>query len=165
VTGTGEPGARLPQAPSIGTAKLMRFFNCAFLAAFAVLVSAGAQAQQPRPDPAATTEPQTPGAVLQGLDKVIARISTFEAPFDQVVTFGTLSIRVRACHKTPPTEPPESTAFLEIGETNAAADARPLFSGWMFASSPAVSALEHPVYDVWVVDCMKAASSASDSSG
>jgi len=143
----------------------MRFLNGVFLTALVVLVSAGAQAQKPRPHPAATTEPQTLGAVLQGLDKVTARISTFEAPFDQGVTFGTLSIRGRACHKTLPTEPPESTAFLEIEETNPAADARLLFSGWMFASSPAVSALEHPVYDVWIVDCMNAASSASDSSG
>ena len=165
MTGTGELGALLPQAPSIGTAKLMRFLNGVFLAALAVLVSAGAQAQKPRPDPAATTEPQKPAAVLQGLDKVTARISTFEAPFDQKVTFGTLSIRVRACHKTPPTDPPESKAFLEIEETNPAADVRLLFSGWMFASSPAVSALEHPVYDVWVVDCINAVSSASDSSG
>lgn len=105
------------------------------------------------------------GAVLQGLDKVTARISTFEAPFDVPVRFGSLVIQARACHKAPPTEPPESTAFLEIDETFEAARARDLFTGWMFASSPAVSALEHPVYDVWVVDCMKASNSAADSAG
>jgi len=107
----------------------------------------------------------TSGAVLQGLDKVTARISTFEAPFDVPVRFGSLVIEARACHKAPPTEPPESTAFLEIDETFEAARPRDLFTGWMFASSPAVSALEHPVYDVWVVDCMKASNSASDSTG
>lgn len=105
------------------------------------------------------------GVVLQGLDKVTARISTFEAPFDVPVRFGSLVIQARACHKAPPTEPPESAAFLEIDETFEAALPRDIFTGWMFASSPAVSALEHPVYDVWVVDCMKASNSSSDSSG
>jgi len=107
----------------------------------------------------------TTGAVLQGLDKVTARISTFSAPNDQEVRFGTLSIRVRACYKTPPTEPPEATAFLEITDIRPGEPATLLFSGWMFASSPALSALEHPVYDIWVVDCMKPASSSSDNSG
>ncbi len=105
------------------------------------------------------------GAVLQGLDKVTARISTFEAPFDVPVRFGSLVIQARACHKAPPTEPPESTAFLEIDETFETAQPRGLFAGWMFASSPAVSALEHPVYDVWVVDCIKASNSSADSAG
>lgn len=105
------------------------------------------------------------GAVLQGLDKVTARISTFEAPFDVPVRFGSLLIQARACHKAPPTEPPESAVFLEIDETFETARPRDLFTGWMFASSPAVSALEHPVYDVWVVDCMKASNSVSDNSG
>ncbi len=144
----------------------MRIQTFAFLMAFGAMTAGAAHAQEPNSDLTALgAEPQTVGAVLQGLDKVTARISTFEAPLNQAVTFGTLSIHVRACHKTPPTEPPESTAFIEIEEVISNADARLLFSGWMFASSPAVSALEHPVYDVWVVDCMKAASSSSDSSG
>jgi hypothetical protein len=96
-------------------------------------------------------------AVLQGLDKVTARISPVEASLDQPTRFGNLEIIARTCLETPPTEPPESAAFLEIYELPPASepDAPPaeLFSGWMFASSPAVSALEHPVYDVWVVDC------------
>jgi len=115
--------------------------------------------------PAQEVSTASSGAVLQGLDKVTARISTFEAPFDVPVRFGSLVIQARACHKAPPTEPPESTAFLEIDETFETTLPRDLFTGWMFASSPAVSALEHPVYDVWVVDCMKASNSASDSSG
>jgi hypothetical protein len=64
---------------------------------------------------------------------------------------------VRACRETPPTEPPESAAFLVIRELPPVSEVErapvDLFSGWMFASSPAVSALEHPVYDIWVVDC------------
>jgi hypothetical protein len=96
-------------------------------------------------------------AVLQGLDKVTARISPVRAPLETPTTFGTLEIVARTCRETPPTEPPESAAFLEIRELPPASDPdgprAELFSGWMFASSPAVSALEHPVYDVWVVDC------------
>ncbi len=144
----------------------MRTFFHAFVLAGAVLcvAAAGADAQtRGRGD--APPGPETYGAVLQGLDKVTARISTFESPFDAPVRFGSLLIRVRACHKTPPTEAPESTAFLEIDEMFENAARRGLFAGWMFASSPAVSALEHPVYDVWVVDCMKAANSSSDRSG
>jgi hypothetical protein len=117
-------------------------------------------AQQP-----SAIQPPGTGAVLQGLDKVTARISTFPVSTTEEVRFGTLSIRVRACHKTPPTEPPESTAFLEISDIRVGAEPVLLFSGWMFASSPALSALEHPVYDVWVVDCMKASNSSPDNSG
>lgn len=93
-------------------------------------------------------------AQMQGLDKVTARISTFEAPLDTVVRFGTLELVVRRCVKRPPEESPESAAFVEIREQRAAEAPRNLFRGWMFASSPALSALEHPVYDVWVVDCL-----------
>jgi hypothetical protein len=96
-------------------------------------------------------------AVLQGLDKVTARISPVRAPLEVPTSFGTLEIVAHTCRETPPTEPPESAAFLEIRELPPASDPdeppTELFSGWMFASSPAVSGLEHPVYDVWVVDC------------
>ena len=104
-------------------------------------------------------------AILQGLDKVTARISTIEAPLGETVVFGTLRIVARACHKRPPEEPPESSAFLDIVDLKPGQAPEPLFTGWMFASSPALSALEHPVYDVWVVDCMKASNSSADSSG
>lgn len=131
----------------------------------AVLLSVSSVfAQQPNEEPPVASTPVA-GAVLQGLDKVTARISTFPVATTDEVQFGTLSIRVRACHKTPPTEPPESTAFLEILDIRPGQEPVRLFSGWMFASSPALSALEHPVYDVWVVDCINASNSASDRSG
>ena len=108
-------------------------------------------------------------AVLQGLDKVTARISPVRAPLQVPTSFGTLEIVARTCRETPPTEPPESAAFLEIRELPPASDpdapAKELFSGWMFASSPAVSALEHPVYDVWVVDCEEPIEPAADDQG
>jgi len=94
-------------------------------------------------------------AVLQGLDKTTARVSTVEAPVGGIARFGTLEIVARACHKKPPTEPPESAAFLEITDVRPDSPAVRVFAGWMFASSPALSALEHPVYDVWVIDCRK----------
>ena len=78
--------------------------------------------------------------------------------------FGTLSIRVRDCEKSPPEETPENAAFLEIDEVRPGEARTRLFSGWMFASSPAVSALEHPVYDVWVIDCKNAATSGAATS-
>ncbi len=102
-------------------------------------------------------------ALLQGLDKITARISTFEAPIGEPVRFGSLEIIARACDKRPPEEPPESAAFLEITDFRPDSDAVKLFTGWMFASSPALSAVEHPVYDVWVIDCRKASSSSSAS--
>jgi hypothetical protein len=106
---------------------------------------------------------QGSAAVLQGLDKTTARVSKFDAPIDKPVRFGTLVITVRACFKHPPEETPETTAFLEIDETrpNGATDqTNRVFSGWMFASSPAISALEDPIYDVNVLDCRIPATSA-----
>lgn len=114
---------------------------------------------------AAATIPE-PVALLQGLDKITARVSKFEAPVGAPVRFGTLSIRVRDCEKNPPEETPESAAFLEIDEMRPGDDmARRLFSGWMFASSPALSTLEHPVYDVNLLDCKAASGSARAASG
>lgn len=94
-------------------------------------------------------------AVLQGLDKTTARVSTFEVPINGFAKFGSLQISARACYKKPPTDTPESAAFLEIIDVRPDSPAVEVFTGWMFASSPAISALEHPVYDVWVVDCKK----------
>ncbi len=91
--------------------------------------------------------------VLQGLDKVTARVSVLELRIGEEIRFGSLAIRARACLETPPTEPPESAAFLEIDEVESGDGSRRVFTGWMFASTPGISALEHPVYDVWVIDC------------
>jgi len=106
-----------------------------------------------------------PVALLQGLDKITARVSKFEAPVGTPVRFGTLSIRVRDCEKNPPEEEPESAAFLEIDEFRPGEVNLRVFSGWMFASSPALSALEHPVYDVNLLDCKTASGSPPVQSG
>lgn len=95
-------------------------------------------------------------AVLQGLDKVTAQVTTFELPIDQSFDFGALRIRVRHCDRTPPEEEPEAAAFVEIDELRPGQDQKVLFTGWMFASSPGLNAVEHAVYDVWVLDCKDA---------
>jgi len=97
-------------------------------------------------------------AVLQGLDKVTARVSTIEARLGDTARFGALEIIVRACDKRPPEELPESAAFLDVWEVRPGEPAVSIYRGWMFASSPALSALEHPVYDVWVLDCVNTVS-------
>ncbi len=96
---------------------------------------------------------QMQGAVLQGLDKITARISTINVGVGQTVAFGSLQITLKACDKHPPEETPESAAFLQVVEQKPGEAPVTRFSGWMFASSPALSAMEHPVYDLWVLDC------------
>jgi hypothetical protein len=100
-----------------------------------------------------------PIAVLQGLDKITARVSNFDAPVGKAVRFGDLSILVRACKKNPPVDTPESAAFLQIDDLRPGEEPTSEFSGWMFAQSPALSSLEDPIYDVIVLDC-KGASEA-----
>jgi len=100
-----------------------------------------------------------PIAVLQGLDKVAARVSQIEAPVGTSVNFGTLSILVRDCETSPPEDPPNNAAFLQIYETPLGEATKRLFSGWMFSSSPAISQLEHPVYDVTLLGCKAASAS------
>ncbi len=105
-----------------------------------------------------------PIAVLRSLDKVTARTSTFEIPIDKTVTFGgSLFIRVKACREAPPIATPESAAFLQIWEHRPDdVKSRWVFSGWMFASSPSLSAMDHPVFDVWVIDCKNASTSEEE---
>jgi len=94
-----------------------------------------------------------PVVTLAALDKITTQLSTIEIRRDQTVRFGTLDITLRHCRTNPPEETPESIAFLEIVDVGHKGQNRKVFSGWMFASSPALSPLEHPVYDVWVKTC------------
>nr|WP_298687703.1 DUF2155 domain-containing protein [uncultured Dongia sp.] len=91
--------------------------------------------------------------VLRAMDKITARVSTITVPVGGTVTFGSLKITAKACDKHPPEETPEASAFLDVVEEKPGEAPQPRFQGWMFASSPALSALEHPVYDLWVLDC------------
>ena len=97
---------------------------------------------------------------LRSLDKVTARTEVFEANVGRTIKFGSVYIKVQACRKAPELEKPEAGAFLQVWETPPAAggeEAKPewIFSGWMFASSPGLSAMDHPIYDVWVLDCLQ----------
>lgn len=108
---------------------------------------------------------ETKVAVFSGLDKITAEIVKIEAPVDEPAQFGTLQILVRTCNKRPPEETPETTAFVEISEQRANREsAEPVFTGWMFASSPGLNALEHPVYDVWLTNCRISAEEVSPAS-
>lgn len=128
----------------------MRWFPLPLL--FAAFISAG---------PDAAAQGQTNAATLRLLDKVTARVITVDAVIDQPVSFGVLRIVVRACQKNPPEETPESAAFIEIDDARTGQPVKSLFRGWMFASSPGLHALEHPVYDVWVIDCKRVSGSGS----
>ena len=94
-------------------------------------------------------------ATLQALDKITARISTLSATIGSELSFGTLGVTVHRCAFRPPELPPEDAAFLEIIDRghDPSALPKPVFDGWMFSSSPAVSALEHPVYDITLLSC------------
>jgi hypothetical protein len=94
---------------------------------------------------------------LQALDKITARISTLAAEVGKPSRYGTLELMVHACTFRPPTMPPENAALIEISSVDhkGLISDEPIFKGWMFASSPALNALEHPVYDVSVLDCRK----------
>ena len=92
---------------------------------------------------------------MQALDKITARISTLSAPVGVAHQFGTLEVTVQRCAFHPPEETPENTAFViirDLGYDQSVAPAE-VFSGWMFSSSPAISALEHPVYDITLLAC------------
>jgi len=100
--------------------------------------------------------------ILETLDKISARVSRVEVPVGTTITFGSLKITPRHCDKRPPEETPESSVYIEIVEELPDEQPKLEFSGWMFASSPALSALDHPVYDVWVVDCKNSSTSAPE---
>ncbi len=104
--------------------------------------------------PALAVMEDYPSVKLQGLDKSVGRTVTFEAKVGSTIEYGPLFIKIQSCRRAPPIEKPESAAFLQIWEVPPGAQKSEwVFSGWMFASSPALSAMDHPVYDVWVLEC------------
>lgn len=103
--------------------------------------------------PAAADKIKNPTAVFSGLDKITGRIVSFEVAVDETVQFGALQLTPRVCYTRPPTESAKTTAFLEVDEVTLDNKYRRIFTGWMFAASPGLHAIEHPIYDVWLVDC------------
>lgn len=95
-----------------------------------------------------------PTAVFAGLDKTTGRIINFEVAIEETVQFGSLQVTPRVCNTRPQTEAPQTTSFVEVDEQDGAKnEAKRIFSGWMFAASPGLHGVEHPVYDVWLTDC------------
>jgi hypothetical protein len=100
--------------------------------------------------------------VFSGLDKITGRITAFDAAIGETVQFGALQVTARACYSRPPTETPLTDGFVEVAEVTLQGEVRRIFTGWMFAASPGLHAVEHPIYDVWLVDCKGAAQAVAD---
>ena len=115
----------------------------AVVAAFAGLCNGRAEAD----------EIKYPIAVFSGLDKITGRIITFEVATDETVRFGSLQITERVCYARPPTEAPQTDTFIEVDNIDADNQYKRIFAGWMFAGSPSLNPLNHPVYDIWLLRC------------
>ncbi len=92
-------------------------------------------------------------AVFSGLDKITGRIISFDAAIGETVQFGALQVTARVCYTRPPTESANTDAFVEVDEVTLQGEIKRIFTGWMFAASPGLHAVEHPIYDVWLTDC------------
>lgn len=113
------------------------------LAAGIVVPHSGARAQRIN----------NPIAEFTGLDKITGRIIKFDVLIDETVQFGALQVTPRVCYSRPTTEAPKTTSFVEVDEVTLDAKIKRIFTGWMFAASPGLNAVEHPVYDVWLTNC------------
>lgn len=117
-----------------------------FAGAFAVSISIALNA-------ARADKIKHPVAIFAGLDKITGRTIAFEAAAGETVQFGSLQITERACYTRPATEAPQTTTFVEVDEVDATNQYKRIFSGWMFAASPGLHGIEHPIYDIWLTDC------------
>lgn len=130
--------------------------------------------QEPAPNELEPSEEQEPSlldekapmedkntVVLRALDKITGRTQTFDVRIGETVKFGGVYVMPRACRKNPPIEAPENAAFLQIWEIDPDEGAQWIFSNWMFSSTPALSAMNHPVYDIWVMNCKNDESNSS----
>lgn len=127
--------------------KLRRFLSCGLWGMTSLVMLNASQAY-------AREMTQYPIVKLQSLDKGSARTMTFEARVGSTIKFGPLYIKIQTCQKSSPIDQPESAAFLQIWENGESGKSEWVFSGWMFASSPGLSPMDHPVYDVWVINCL-----------
>ena len=105
------------------------------------------------PGPALADKISNPVAVFDGLDKITGRIISFEVKIDETVQFGALQITPRVCYSRPPTDPPQTDAFAQVDEIDEQKQIKRIFSGWMFADSPGLHGVEHPIFDIWLTGC------------
>jgi hypothetical protein len=94
-----------------------------------------------------------PTAVFSGLDKITGRTISFDVAINETVQFGALQVTPRVCYSRPLTETPNTDTFVSVDEVTLQGEVRRIFTGWMFASSPGLHAVEHPIYDVWLTEC------------
>jgi hypothetical protein len=120
----------------------------------------GAPGQQITQPPAAKIV--NPTAVFAGLDKITGRITAFDAAIGETVQFGALQVTPRACYTRPPTETPLTDGFVEVDEVTLQGEVRRIFTGWMFAASPGLHAVEHAIYDVWLTNCKGGAQTVAE---
>jgi hypothetical protein len=105
------------------------------------------------PDAALADKISNPIAVFNGLDKITGRIISFEVAINETVQFGALQITPRVCYSRPPTDAPQTDAFAQVDEIDELKQMRRIFSGWMFADSPGLHGVEHPIFDIWLTAC------------
>lgn len=103
--------------------------------------------------PARAERIENPTAVFAGLDKITGRITAFDVQIGETVQFGALQVTPRVCYTRPVSDTPQTTTFIEVDEVTLSNEKKRIFSGWMFASSPGLHAIDHPVYDIWLTDC------------
>lgn len=103
--------------------------------------------------PASAARVENPVAVFSGIDKITGRITTFDVYVGETVQFGALQVTPRVCYSRDETEAPKTTTFVEVDEITLDRKIRRLFTGWMFADSPGLNAVDHAVYDVWLKEC------------
>jgi hypothetical protein len=116
----------------------------------AALVAAAVLAAR---DPALADKISNPIAVFDGLDKITGRIISFEVGINETVQFGALQITPRVCYSRPPTDAPQTDAFAQVDEIDEQKQIKRIFSGWMFADSPGLHGVEHPIFDIWLTSC------------
>jgi len=133
----------IPVAPGMASSRASGGASLAF-----ALIALGLAAS-----PAKADKISNPTAVFDGLDKITGRIITFEVGINETVQFGTLQITPRICYSRPPTDPPQTDAFAQVDEIDENKQEKRIFSGWMFADSPGLHGVEHPIYDVWLIGC------------
>src|SRR5436309_4058807 len=92
-------------------------------------------------------------ASFSGLDKITGRSITFDEDIGETVQFGALRVKTSACYTRPATEAANTDAFVEVDEITLQGEVKRIFSGWMFAASPGLHGVEHPIYDIWLTDC------------
>ncbi|HVV64101.1 MAG TPA: DUF2155 domain-containing protein [Rhizomicrobium sp.] len=121
--------------------------------AIALVAAAGMAATPTHAAPKNAVATAKPTLLMRGLDKITGRAFDIVAPLNTPVKFATLTITARYCYSTPASETPQTSAFVQIDDKRLDKPKKRVFSGWMYASSPGLNALDHPLYDVWVIFC------------